>query len=189
MDLRYPATPLRDEAIEIRRWRSPDDLECVRAASTDPNIPRGTTVPVIFSRAAGLAFLERQHRRLANGEGVSQAIVERATGQAVGLIIVLASPDPLLARLGYWIIPEKRRRGFGRLAIGLIATWALRELGVRRLEAWVASDNVASQTVLLASRFRLEGRRDDLIRLHDAAPAPGLIFARHAPDHLAEREG
>jgi [ribosomal protein S5]-alanine N-acetyltransferase len=189
VDLRYPATPLRDEEIEIRRWRSPGDLECVRAASSDPHIPQGTTVPAIFSRGAGLAFLDRQHRRITNGEGVSQAIVERATGRAVGLIIVSASPDPHLARLGYWIIPERRRCGLGRRAVSLITTWALRELGVRRLEAWVAPDNLASQTVLVASGFRLEGRRDDLIRLHDAAPSPGLIFARHAPEPPADRGG
>jgi [ribosomal protein S5]-alanine N-acetyltransferase len=189
VNLRYPATPLCDEAIEIRPWRSPGDLECVRAASSDRNIPQGTTVPVIFDRAAGLAFLERQHQRIGNGEGVSQAIVERATGQAVGLIIVSASPDPLLARLGYWIIPEKRRRGLGRRAIGLVTAWAVRELGVRRIEAWVAPDNGASQRALVASGFRLEGRRDDLIRLHDAAPSPGLIFARHAPEPPADREG
>ena len=64
MQLRYPNEPLIGDGVQIRPWRIPDDLPCVREAGTDPDIPAGTTVPAVFTEAAGRAFLEQQQARL-----------------------------------------------------------------------------------------------------------------------------
>jgi hypothetical protein len=76
VQLKYPAAPLLGDGLRIRPWRSPDDLPCVRAAASDPEIPAGTTVPAVFTEAAGRAFLDRQQARLTRGEGISQAVAE-----------------------------------------------------------------------------------------------------------------
>lgn len=86
MLLRYPGEPLTTAGVRVLPWRAPDDLECVEAAATDPDIPAGTTVPTAFSAAAGLAFLARQHARLTDGDGISQAVTDAAIDRAVGLV-------------------------------------------------------------------------------------------------------
>lgn len=179
--LRYPIQALVGEHVQIRPWRSPDDLPCVQAAGADPDIPAGTTVPLRFTEAAGLAFLGRQAARLERGEGISQAVVERRTDQAVGLVYLDRRPQPWIAGLGYWLVPSARGRHLGSGAVRLVADWALRELDILRLEAWVAPDNLASQRVLTAAGFTLEGRLRNFLQLHGRT-TDGLVFARIAPE-------
>ena len=180
MQLRYPTEVLVGDRIEIRPWRSPDDLPCVRAAGSDPDIAAGTTVPAVFTEAAGLAFLDRQHARLTRGEGISQAVVERAGDRAVGLVYLDRRPQPWIAGLGYWLIPSARGRRLGTDAVALVSDWALRELEILRLEAWVAPDNRASQRLLARAGFAQEGRLRNFLQLHGRT-TDGLVFARVRP--------
>ena len=81
-----------------------------------PRIPSGTSVPAIFSEVEGTAFIERQWGRQRDGEGLSLAIEEEARSKAVGLIALLFRPEPLVAGVGYWVIPQARGRRFAARA-------------------------------------------------------------------------
>jgi RimJ/RimL family protein N-acetyltransferase len=152
-DLAYP-DELTDGTVRLRPW-TPDDLACVEQAATDPRIPESTTVPATYSPGEGLAFVQRQHRRLTSGQGVSLAIASDDTGEALGLVILLARPQPGVAGLGYWVVPAARQRGLARRAVGLMTEWGLETFA--RIEAWVEPDNDASQHVLAANGFQHEG--------------------------------
>lgn len=178
MALSYPSPDLTDGVVTVRPWRD-EDLECVAAAATDPRIPAGTTVPAVFTREAGLAFIARQRRRVEDGEGVSLAI--EAAGRAVGLIWLGVRPQPGVVGLGYWVIPEARGQGFGKRAVRRAAGWALDTVGVARLEAWVAPGNIPSQRLLASSGFQLEGR---LRRFLDGGRTDALVFSRVVEDEL-----
>jgi RimJ/RimL family protein N-acetyltransferase len=68
--------------------------------------------------------------------------------------------------IGYSLLPAWRGRGMTKRAVRLLSRWAL-SLGVARLCAGTMPDNVASQRVLEATGFTLEGvRRAEL-------PGPG----------------
>jgi ribosomal-protein-alanine N-acetyltransferase len=181
MQLRYPSEPLVDERVQIRPWRSPDDLACIRAAGTDPDLTAGTTVPADFTDAAGRAFLDRQQARVRRGEGISQAVVERRTDEPVGLVYLDRRPQPWIAGLGYWLVPAARGRHLGTAAVRLVADWALHELAILRLEAWVAPENDASRRVLEGAGFAQEGRLRNFLQLHGRT-TDGLVFARVVPD-------
>ncbi len=180
MLLQYPREPLVSPRVRIRPWRSPDDLACVEAAATDPDIPAGTTVPPVYSAAAGQAFLDRQQARLAGGDGISQAVTDVATGLAVGLVYLDRRPQPWVAGLGYWLVPAARGRHLATPAIRLVAEWALRELEILRVEAWVAPDNLPSQRVLVHAGFAYEGRLRNFLQLHGET-TDGLVYSR-VPD-------
>jgi RimJ/RimL family protein N-acetyltransferase len=137
-------------------WRE-SDVDCVRLAGTDPRIPAGTTVPAVFTPAAGLGFIHRQRRRVQAGEGVTQAIVDAVTDQAIGLMWVALRPQPHVGGLGYWVVPSARGQGVATAAIRLVVPWAMEAMGLRRLEAWVEPDNAASQRVLTNAGFEHEG--------------------------------
>ncbi|MEW1952972.1 GNAT family N-acetyltransferase [Terrabacter sp. NPDC080008] len=178
--LRYPDRPLSDGRICLRRWREAD-VECVRLAGTDPRIPRGTTVPDPFTPTEGLAFIHRQWSRAESGEGLSQAVVEVDSGRAVGLLWVALRPQPHVGGLGYWIIPPARGQGLATAAVRLVVPWALDVLNLRRLEAWVEPDNVASQRVLRDAGFQLEGRLRNFITVEDR-PSDALVFSVIPPE-------
>ena len=181
MQLSYPSEPLIDDGVRIRPWRTPEDLPCVLAAGSDPDIPAGTTVPADFTEASGRAFLERQQARLTRGEGISQAVAERDSDEAVGLVYLARRPQSWIAGLGYWLIPSARGRHLATSAVRLVSDWALRELDILRIEAWVAPDNVASQRVLDGAGFSLEGRLRNFLQLRDRT-TDGLVYARTPPD-------
>lgn len=62
-------------------------------------------------------------------------------------------------------------------AIRLVTDWALQELEVLRVEAWVAPDNLPSQRVLQRSGFEIEGRLRNLLQLR-GRPRDGLVYSR-----------
>src|SRR5947209_4630598 len=137
--LAYPDPPLTDGVVVLRQWAQ-DDLGCVEEATQDPDIPKGTTVPPTFTPTEGLAWIERQWLRHDEGRGLSQAITEAASNEALGAGVLMAR-QPGTVEIGYWLIPRARGRGFGSRAVGLLARWALTETPIARVEALVVPDN------------------------------------------------
>jgi [ribosomal protein S5]-alanine N-acetyltransferase len=171
---------LSDGRIGLRRWRE-SDVECIRLAGSDPDIPKGTTVPAIFTPAEGLAFIHRQWSRVENGEGVSQAIVEVDGDHAIGLMWVALRPQRHIGGLGYWVVPPERRQGVATAAVRLVTPWALETLALRRLEAWVDPDNLPSQRVLRSVGFQQEGRLRNFLAF-EGEPSDALVFSVISPD-------
>jgi RimJ/RimL family protein N-acetyltransferase len=155
--LALPDPPLADDVVLLRPWAE-EDLGCVREASEDPAIHAGTTVPAHFTPAAGRAFIARQHSRLTDGEGISLAIVDRASDNALGLVVLLFRREPGVAGLGYWVIPRARNGRLATRAVALLSRWALRDGGIECIEALVDPGNAASRAVLAANGFRSEPR-------------------------------
>jgi [ribosomal protein S5]-alanine N-acetyltransferase len=153
--LSYPDPPLSDDFVLLRRWAK-SDLGCVEEASREGRIPEGTTVPARFTAAEGRAWIERQWGRAANGTGLSQAIVDRQSNEALGAVVLMAR-QPGTVEIGYWLIARVRGRGFGTRAVGLVARWAVQDAGLARIEALVELENIASQRVLEKAGFRREG--------------------------------
>ena len=128
-------------------------------------------MPAEFTEAEGRAFIERQWARRDSGEGLSLAIA--ATGEAVGLIVLLHREDPSVLGLGYWVVPESRSRGFASCAVNLIAPWALSQSSVAEIEAIVEAGNEPSLRVLQRASFEHGG--DALV---DGRPALRLARRR-----------
>ncbi|HEY7257824.1 MAG TPA: GNAT family N-acetyltransferase, partial [Gaiellales bacterium] len=143
--------------VLLRAWTM-DDLGCVEEASGDPDIPTGTTVPAAYTPAEGAAWIERQWGRAETGEGISLAITDAPSDEALGAAVLLAKPQRGSASLGYWMIPRARRRGLATRAVGLLVRWAVGDGGLHRVEAVVEVGNVASQRVLETNGFQREGQ-------------------------------
>jgi ribosomal-protein-alanine N-acetyltransferase len=169
--LAYPDPPLTDNVVVLRRWAR-GDLCCVEEATQDPDIPKGTTVPATFTPAEGPAWIEQQWSRRDEGTGLSQAIADAASNEALGAGVLMAR-KPGTVEIGYWLIPRARGRGFGSRAVGLLARWAVTEAALARVEALVVPDNIASQRVLEKAGFQREGH----LRSY-------LVFERQRADAL-----
>lgn len=176
MNLEYPRFPLEDDNIAIRPWRL-DDVGCVEEAATDASIPKGTSVPPVYSLQEAEDFIRRQGSRIEQGVGVSQAIVAKSSNRAVGLIILSDRPEHNGAELGYWIVPKSRKMGIGSAAIKLVSDWGLSALGLERVEAYVGANNVASERSLKRSGFHFEGRLRNYLRF-DNQTFDAKVFSR-----------
>jgi ribosomal-protein-alanine N-acetyltransferase len=172
--LSYPDPPLADGRVLLRRWDG-TDIGCVEEASRDPRIPEGTTVPACFTVAAGLAWIERQWGRAANGEGLSLAIAEPGSNEALGAVVLMARGRGA-AGSGYWLVERARGRGLASHAVGLIARWALTDAGLARLEALVELDNFASKRLLEDVGFQREGHLRSYL-VFDSRRADALIYS------------
>lgn len=161
----YPEPQLSDDRIVLRRWTM-DDLACIEQASSDPRIPEGTTVPAVYTPEEGRAFIERQWSRQTTGYGLSLAIADVATDEAVGLIVLMNRPAWGTAALGYWLVPDARSQGRGTRAIRLLSRWTLAETGMARLEARVMPDNEPSLRALRSCGFVTEGVLRSHLYLH-----------------------
>lgn len=180
MALSYPRSELGDDAVRLRRWRE-SDLGCIEEAAADPRIPWGTSVPVNYTAAEGLAFIHRQWGRAESGEGVSLAVADAPTDEAIGIGVLMLRPQEGVAGLGYWVIPRARGRGVATRIARLLTTWALTEAGVARVEAWVEPDNAASLRVLEGAGFIREGVLRSFL-CYQGRRADAVVLSRIAED-------
>lgn len=175
VSLTYPDPPLTDGVIVLRRWAE-TDIACVEEASRDPRIPEGTTVPASFTEAEGLAWIERQWGRAENAEGLSLAIADAASDEALGAVVLMFRAQPGNVAIGYWLIGRARGRRLASRAVVLVAPWALTNAGLARVEALVEPDNTPSQRVLEGAGFHREGRLRSYL-VFDRRRADAFIYS------------
>jgi RimJ/RimL family protein N-acetyltransferase len=132
----------------------------IAAASHDPETRRRLDdEPMTAERERGsLARVEEQWR---TGTAAPFVIADPSDDRALGLVNLQFEED---ATLAVSVFPEERGRGVASRALRLAAIWGLRELGLSRVVAEVAPDNVASIRAIEKAGFRREGLRDDQVR-------------------------
>ena len=133
-----------------------DDLSCVEAASR-AGYSRGSTIPVHYTIDEGRAWIERQWSKKESGQGLSMAITDPDTKEALGMIYVGLRGMEGHGALGYWLVPSVQRRGLGTEAVNLVSRWILAETDVYRLVAYVEPTNTASIALLRKCGFTEEG--------------------------------
>jgi RimJ/RimL family protein N-acetyltransferase len=141
--------------------RTPDerDLAARAALGTDPEIVRWTQVPeggISVERAR--ARLDEWEARRREGVALLFTIADAETGGMLGAADLWRErPDPTVGEIGYLLLAEARGRGATTRAVRLLAAWALRELGMTRVEAFVDPANTQSVRVLERAEFSREG--------------------------------
>ena len=180
MDLAACGPDLTDGVVRLRPWTY-GDLGCVRDASKEGKIPKGTTVPVVYTDSAGRAFVERQWSRATDGQGWSLAIASDTSGEAFGCVVLLLRPQAQVAGIGYWLAPKARGFGYARRAVALLTDWGLTRGGLERIEAWVEPDNTASIRVLSGCGYVHEGRLRSFLSF-PSRRADALVLSRITAD-------
>lgn len=149
-----------DLADEVVRLRPPAlaDVDAITAECQDPEIPRFTRIISPYGREDAVRFVEDTGRSWAEGSSAAFVIsdVDRDTVLgSVGLMRIHEARH--VAEIGYWVAAGARRRGIATRAVRLVAAWAVRDLGIARVELMTRVENVASQGVAERSGFTREG--------------------------------
>ncbi|MFE9010213.1 GNAT family N-acetyltransferase [Streptomyces cyaneofuscatus] len=141
----------------LRPWEM-SDLPLIREAAQDPYIPLITTVPSRYSDRAAEEFVRRQWGRAATGAGYPFAIVRSRDRRPVGAIgLWLRDLPEGRASIGYWMVPYGRGQGVTRAALRTVTGWALRDLGIPRLQLFIEPWNTASARIAVDVGYRHEG--------------------------------
>lgn len=146
-----------DETIRLEPF-APAHLQAVAELGPDPEVQRYTYVPSPWQEGFERTWLERYERGLEDGTRAAFAIVDQATGDCLGLIM-LATIDRAgrQAEAGYVVAPQARGRGVAARALRLLTDWALNELSLERIELRIATDNVGSMRVADRCGYVQEG--------------------------------
>jgi RimJ/RimL family protein N-acetyltransferase len=142
------------------RIRRAEDVPLIAAASHDPETRRRLDDEPLTSdrERESIARAKEQWR---SGSGAPFVIADAGDDRALGLVNLQFGED---ATVAVSVFPAERGRGIASRAMRLAATWGLRELGLRRVVAEAAADNVASIRAIEKAGFRREGLRDDQVR-------------------------
>ncbi len=174
-----PGGALRDGDVTLRPM-GPADVDDVLALKNLPDVRARALLRHERSREE----VERECAGAASRwlAGARAAFTIVAGGEFAGNIALFNEALGRQGTLGYSTLPGFRGRGVTTRAVRLVSAWAF-AIGVRRLTAGTAVDNVASQRVLVKAGFVREGiqrsrfdgpggtRADDFIYV--LFPAPG----------------
>ena len=169
----WPPVPPAHGPVVLREF-VPADLPLALELSTDPYVPLIGTLPAHATEVEAAAWIARQQRRWAEGAGFSFAVVEAATGRAVGSVgLWLRQLADGRATAGYAIAPSARGRGLAAAALTAVTAfgWTIPEL--HRIELHIEPWNTASVRTaagagylregLLRSHTEIAGRRRDML--------------------------
>lgn len=160
-------------AIRLREV-SVDDADWIHRACQDPEIQRWTTVPRPYTL---------DHARFFVGDTTLEyrrwVIDDAETNEPSGLLgIHSVQPDTGEADIGYWVAPWGRGRGVGSAAVRAMTDIVRTEEDMSRLVAYVAAENLASQSVVRRAGF-IEVARQEGPACRNLEPVATVVF--HLP--------
>jgi RimJ/RimL family protein N-acetyltransferase len=156
--LQMPSPSPCHGAVRLRAFHD-SDVTMLLDLSTDPYLPLIGTLPGYTDRAGALAYIERQHRRLATGAGFSFCAALRDTGEAVGTAGLWLAPIAHgRATAGYCVAPSYRGRGLAGQALRALTTFAWTLPEVHRIELYIEPWNTPSVQVAQRAGYQCEGQ-------------------------------
>ena len=145
---------LTGDGVVLRPLRPADAPAYVAAFRADPELGRLLGMEEDPDEARIRERAERLPGLAADGR-----VVELAIGEPFAGTVILHSFHEHHRRceVGFWLVPEARRRGLGSRAVALGVAWAFRELDLLRIEMTTTPDNAAVFALAQRLGFAQEG--------------------------------
>jgi ribosomal-protein-alanine N-acetyltransferase len=157
---------LRAAGVALRAWE-PADAPAIVSICGDPEVCPWDHLPWKHDPAVVAAWVDRQRALNAAGERISLAIADPESSAALGWIGLSPRAGGATSgtwSIGYWVLPEARRRGLALGAARALIRHALAHGPARQILLETGPHNTPSQAIALALGGRLLGRRRALDR-------------------------
>jgi RimJ/RimL family protein N-acetyltransferase len=179
-----PDDRLTDGVVTLRPLRVADVDDTFALRSREDVSARSVAVTGI-DRALIEQLCANSDARWLAGERASLTIRDAATDAYAGEIgFFYSDPQVQQAMIGYSLAPEWRGRGYASRAVRLVTAWAFDQVGIARLTAGTAPDNVASQRVLEAAGFTREAYQRALLPGPDGTRIDNIMYVRYIPRQM-----
>lgn len=144
--------PLKSERLVLRQLALTDAVTMQRLAG-DWEVAHWTAqVPYPYEIKMARDFIDWSLAEFPQGRSLVFAIVERASGDLIG-VISLSVRGRIEGELGYWIGVPYQRRGYAREAAARLIELAFDELNLAQVTAACRPDNEASWRVMEACQM------------------------------------
>ena len=158
----WPPTPPTYGSVVLREF-SDDDVHLAFELGDDPYIPLIGSLPALPTAQQALEWIYRQRGRFAEGKGLSFAIADAESDNAVGAIgLWLQNMSAGRATVGYSVAPAHRGRGIASSALKALTAFSWTIPTLHRIELYIEPWNSNSSRIAEASGFQREG----LLRSH-----------------------
>lgn len=176
----WPSTAPRCGPVVLRAFAE-RDVHLAFEFGDDPYVPLIGSLPAHHTAQEAMEWVHRQQSRLTEGTGMSFAIADARTDEAVGAIgLWLQYLAAGRATAGYSVAATQRRRGLAGSALKALTAFAWTIPTLHRIELHIEPWNVGSIRVaenagyeregLLRSHQEIGGARRDML-LHAAIRA------------------
>lgn len=153
--LSVPPEGIRDGEV-VLRLPTLDDVDALLPGFADPETRDAGNLPA-FGRDELAASLQDLPALAESGRLLPLAAVAAETGEVIGArMLHHLDLERSIVEIGYFVLPEARRRGFGTTIARMLAEHAF-SLGIARVAAYVNVGNDASDRVLVRAGFTREG--------------------------------
>ncbi len=169
-------TPLSDGVVSLRPLTPADWPVLLDEHNNEESLRWGFDGDPMTEATARHKAAEapREWRR---GQAARFVIVEGATGEGAGVLMVMRMGPPGVGLVGYGVVPRWRGQGFTTRALRLVAEWAFADTDLERLELGHKVGNVASGKAALRAAFTLEGRLSGRLPNPDGSRSDELAYA------------
>ncbi len=155
--------PLPTPDVETDRLRvrplQPADLSDLLAVNGDPEVTRFLPYATWAGHEDAASWLHRMQALRDAGTGVQLVVQQRADDRVIGTVLLFKFDAPSArVELGYVLGRAHWGRGLMHEALSAVIDHAFGVGGLRRIEAEVNPANLASDRLLAALGFTLEGR-------------------------------
>ncbi|MEA2388941.1 MAG: hypothetical protein QOG41_1714 [Thermoleophilaceae bacterium] len=149
-------TPLSDGKVIIREWTAAD-VPAMTTHLNDPEIARWTRVPTHYTREHAEAYLAEMDERRRAEQELALAVVDPDGGDLIGALnLRITSWEHRRGEFAAAFFAHGRGRHLAPSAGRLLARYAFEELGLARIEALLAVENVAVQRATERAGFTRE---------------------------------
>ena len=176
--------PLTDGVVSLRPLTAADWPVVLDEHNNEESLRWGFDGEPLSEAAARHKAAEapREWRR---GRVARFVIVDDATGEDAGVLMVMRMGPPGIGLVGYGVVPGSRGRGFTTRSLGLVAEWAFTHTDLERLELGHKVGNVASGRAAERAGFTVEGRLSGRLPNPDGTRSDELTYALTRPAEAA----
>ncbi|WP_354637119.1 GNAT family N-acetyltransferase [Kitasatospora camelliae] len=183
---------MRDGQVLVRRPQE-RDADTLRVGARDPLV-REFMQGVLShpDRESAVRWIAEVAPRLWSADKAAYFAVALADegsagegGPAIGLAeLVDLRQEEGAAEISIWLLPEHRRLRTAASAMRLVCRFGFEELGLRRIDAYAAAENMGVQVVGASIGFRRAGFRPALFRSSRTQKLHDAVYATLVPEDL-----
>ena len=158
------------------------DADDALALLQDPEVARWNPGPPEVDRDAALGWC-RGGADWSNGDHATWHGVDPMTGRLiVNISLFSIDPEHSSAKVGYRVVPWRRKQGLAREGLIAVTAWAFSELRLERVQLEHAVANLGSCRVALGAGYRLEGTLRAAFRTPDGVRHDDHVHGRLSVD-------
>jgi RimJ/RimL family protein N-acetyltransferase len=160
------------------------DLAAIERAASDAEILKWFDLQT----RSPADYLAAKREAWAEGTGASFAICDATRPNTCLGHIFVERDDDDRGSVGYWVLEAGRGNGRAMRAVRLMASWALPEMRLRRLQLHTDPENLASQRVAERAGFTREGVLRAYNGRRDGTRADAVVYSLLPQDLASSRQ-